>query len=170
MEKLHWMKQSVSDYKMFCTATCNLRRKAFTLIEVMVAVMIISVVIMALLQINANNTHIFSQVKNQETATQYLSLLVGTKYGFENEKISLEELVSDFDLDDDFRRELKHTDIEIVYQTLQSIDTGMFDESANEEEDSDPNKKKSSGTVYETGRSTLKTKRYASSLLRLRIR
>ena len=132
--------------------------------------MIISVVIMALLQINANNTHIFSQVKHQETATQYLSLLIGTKYGFENEKISLEELVSDFDLDDDFRRELKHTDIKIVYQLLQSIDTGMFDESENEQEESDTRKKNSAGTIYEIGKSTLKTKRYSSSLLRLRKR
>ncbi|MBU1927967.1 prepilin-type N-terminal cleavage/methylation domain-containing protein, partial [bacterium] len=34
-------------------------RRGFTLIEVMVAVMIISVVILGLLQLFANNTHIF---------------------------------------------------------------------------------------------------------------
>jgi len=155
---------------MFCTTPLTSHKKAFTLIEVMVAVMIISVVIMALLQINANNTHIFSQVKNKETSTQYLSLLVGTKYGFENEKISLEELVSDFDLDDDLRRELKHTEIQIFYQTLQSIDTSMFDESEKTEEDEDVNKENSSGIIYEIGKSILKTKHSSASLLRLRTR
>jgi len=164
------MKQSVSDYKMFCIAPVNAHKKAFTLIEVMVAVMIISVVIMALLQINANNTHIFSQVKNQETSAQYLSLLVGTKYGFEDEKISMEELVSDFDLDDDLRRELKHIQIQTSYQTLQSIDTSMFDEGDKTEENEDTNKQNSAGTIYEIGRSILKTKHSSSSLLRLRTR
>ena len=132
--------------------------------------MIISVVIMALLQMNANNTHIFSQVKNQETAAQYLSLLVGTKYGFDNEKISLEALVSDFNLDDDVRRELKHTQIQTSYQTLQSIDTSMFDEENNEQETEDTKTKKSSGTVYEMGRTTIQIKHSSASLLRLRKR
>jgi len=127
-------------------------------------------VIMALLQMNANNTHIFSQVKNQETATQYLSLLVGTKYGFDNEKISLEELVSDFNLDDDVRRELKHTQIQTSYETLQSIDTSMFDEENNEEETEDIEKKNSLGTVFEMGRTTILIKHSSASLLRLRKR
>jgi len=145
-------------------------KKAFTLIEVMVAVMIISVVIMALLQMNANNTHIFSQVKNQETASQYLSLLVGTKYGFDNEKISLEALVSDFNLDDDIRRELKHTQIQTSYQILQSIDTSMFDEENTEQKTEDTTMKKNSGTVYEMGRTTIQIKDSSASLLRLRKR
>ena len=170
MEKPHWTKQSVSGCKMFCTNSVNSHKKAFTLIEVMVAVMIISVVIMALLQINANNTHIFSQVKNQETSVQYLSLLVGTKYGFENEKISLEELVSDFDLDDDLRRKLKHIQIHTLYQVLQSIDTSMFDKGDKTQENADTNKQNASGTIYEIGRTTLKSKHSSSSLLRLRTR
>lgn len=150
--------------------SANFHKKAFTLIEVMVAVMIISVVIMALLQMNANNTYMFSQVKNQESAAQYLSLLVGTKYGFDNEKISVEELVSDFDLDDDLRRELKNIQMKTSYQILQSIDTSMFDEGDKSEEDEDENENNSSGTVYEIGRTTIKIKHSSASLLRLRTR
>ena len=150
----------------------EMTKKAFTLIEVMVSVMIISVVIMALLKMNANNVHIFSQVKNQIKPNQYISLLDGTKYGFINEDITLDKLVSNFDLDDDLRRKLKNTKVNIVYQELQKIDTSEFDDS-NATQDNSPeftDEKKSSGTIYEIGKTILKTSKSSSALLRIRIK
>lgn len=130
---------------------------AFTLIEVMVAVMVISVVIMALIQMYSNNTFLFNSYKEQSKANQYLSLLIGNKdYGFEDKESYLYNLAQEFDLDDNLRRELKNKKVKIVYQELQSIDLS-------EEENA-------SGTnmVLELGNSVLKFKDNSAAMLRLR--
>lgn len=138
-------------------------RRAFTLIEVMVSVMIISVVIMALLQMNANNTHIFSATKKQLKTNQYISLLIGNKdYGFEDKSIYLDDLIRDFELEDDLRRELKSTNVAILYQELESID--LSDDKNNTQKSSN------SGIVLEIGKSVLKAKDDSSSIMRLRIK
>ncbi|MGB3961484.1 MAG: type II secretion system protein, partial [Sulfurimonas sp.] len=104
-----------------------MRRHAFTLIEVMVAVMLVSVVIMALLQLFANNTHIFSSLEKKSQTNQYLSFLVtNPQYGFEDKRGTLYDVVSDFDLQDELRHELKNIKAELVYKELEVIDLKEF--------------------------------------------
>ena len=138
-------------------------RKGFTLIEVMVAVMIISVVIMALLQMFANNTHIFSSLKKQTKANQYASLLIANdKYGFQNDDVYIYDLVSDFDLENDLRRELKSIKAKIIYQELDTIELGGL----NDEQETET----SSNLVMEFGNTILKTESSSTALVRLKIR
>ena len=141
----------------------DLTKDAFTLIEVMVAVMIISVVIMALIQMYANNTHIFSSMKKQTKINQYSSLLISNdNYGFENKNIDLHDLVDDFDLEYKLRRELKETKIKLVYQELETLDMS--------EQDSDEEIEATSGMVLEIGKSIIQTQESSTALLRFRIR
>jgi len=94
-------------------------KEAFTLIEVMVSVMIISVVIMALIEMFSNNTHLFSYIKKQTTITQYTSFFISNKeYGFQNKDVTLNDLLRDFNLDDTLRRELKNSKTKVLYQKL----------------------------------------------------
>jgi prepilin-type N-terminal cleavage/methylation domain-containing protein len=138
-------------------------RRAFTLIEVMVSVMIISVVIMALLQMSANSIHIFSATKSQLKTNQYLSFLIANKdYGFENKNIYLYDLIQDFEVEDDLRRALKKIKVAILYQELESID--LSEDTNNTQETSN------SGIVLEIGKSVLKAKDDSSSMMRLRIK
>ncbi|WP_297442936.1 prepilin-type N-terminal cleavage/methylation domain-containing protein [Sulfurimonas sp.] len=133
-------------------------RSAFTLIEVMVAVMIISVVIMALIRMYSNNTFLFSSYKKQSQANQYLSLLIGNKdYGFENKETYLYNLAQEFDMDKQLRRELKNQKVKVIYQELQTIDLSE-DENA-------------SGTniVLELGNSVLNFGESSAAMLRLRV-
>jgi len=144
-----------------------MNKKAFTLIEVMVAVVIISVVIMALLKMNANSVYLFSQFRNQTTTNQYLSLLTGTNYGFLNEDVSLDKLVPDFDVEYDLRQKLKNTKVKIIYQELQQIDTN---DDTNIQNDTADTKKSSSGTIYEIGKTILKNEKASSALVRIRVK
>lgn len=140
-------------------------KNAFTLIEVMVAVMIISVVIIALMKMYANNTHIFSILKNDTKLNQSASLLIANEnYGFENKNIYLYDLVKEFDLEHGLRRELKETKAKIIYQELQIIDL-----SEQEEGDSSEDTEGSNNIVFEVGKSILKTDKASVSMIRLKI-
>lgn len=141
-------------------------KNAFTLIEVIVAVMIISVVIMALIQMNANNTHIFSSLKQQTMTNQYASLLISNDdYGFEKKSVVINDLLSEFNLQNDLRRELKNIKAEIIYQKLEQIDMSEQDTTQETVE----NNEVSSNMILEIGKSVLKTKKSSTALLRLRI-
>ena len=138
-------------------------RRAFTLIEVMVSVMIISIVIMALLQMHANNTHIFSAVKKQIKTNQYISLLIANKdYGFKDKDIYLYDLIQYFEVEDELRRELKSKKVAIIYQKLESID---LSEDMNDTQDNS-----NTGIVLEIGKSVLQSKDESSAVMRLRIK
>ena len=144
-------------------ANKSVHRDAFTLIEVMVAVIIITVVIMALLQMHANSTHIFSSMKKQTKTNQYSSFLISNEnYGFEDKNIYLYSLVRDFDLQDDLRRELKKIKIKMLYKELEAIDIG--NQSNDEEIES------SSNLVLEIGESLIQTDSGSTALMRFRIR
>lgn len=133
-------------------------KNAFTLIEVIVAVMIISVVIMALIQMYANNTHIFSSLQQQAKTNQYSSFLIANdKYGFEDESINMDDLLAEFDLEDDVRRELKNIKAKIIYKELKRLDM--------REEDIE----NSSDMIIEIGQSIIKTSNSSAALLRLRV-
>ncbi len=141
-------------------------KNAFTLIEVLVAVMIISVVIMALIQMYANNTHIFSSLKQQTKINQYSSLLIANdEYGFEKKSININDLLGEFDLQDDLRRELKNIKVEIIYKELEQID--MSEQDINDENAKDI--EVNSNMIIEIGQSIIKTNESSTSLLRLRV-
>ena len=134
-------------------------KNAFTLVEVMVAVMIISVVIVALLQMFANNTHIFLSLKQQTKINQYASFLIANDtYGWERDKISVYRLIEDFDVQTDLRRELKDTKVELLYKELQIIDLS--------EEDLD---EEGSSLIFEIGRSLMKSKDSSTAMLRFKV-
>ncbi|MBA3026573.1 MAG: type II secretion system protein [Sulfurimonas sp.] len=146
-------------------------RKGFTLIEVMVAVMIVSVVILGLLQLFANNTHIFFGLEKKMQNNQYLSaFLASQKYGFEDKKTTLYELFSDFEMNDDLRRQLKNKKVEVVYQELEVIDLSEFQA---EKEETNPEveaaKETNSGMVFEMGKSVLKFEDVSVSLTRVKL-
>jgi len=145
----------------------TLSKNAFTLIEVMVAVMIISVVIMALIQMYANNTHIFSSMKKQTKTNQYSSLLISNDdYGFKDKSINLNDLVSDFDLENSLRRKLKERKVKVIYKELEIID--MSEQES--EQESDDESEVSSSLALEIGKSILQTEDSSTALLRFRIR
>jgi prepilin-type N-terminal cleavage/methylation domain-containing protein len=146
-------------------------RRGFTLIEVMVAVMIISVVILGLLQLFANNTHIFFGLEKKVQNNQYLSaFLASQKYGFEDKKTTMYELLSDFDMNDDLRRQLKEQKVEVLYQELEVIDLSEFQA---DKEDVNPDaqvaKETNSGMVFEMGKSILKFEDASVSLTRVKL-
>ena len=152
---------------------CKRAKRAFTLIEVMVAVMIISVVILALLQMFANNTHIFSQLTKQAKINQYASLfLANSDFGFETISVYLDDLVSDFKVNDALISELKNSKVEIVYQKIEQIDMSEYDDKNREKEKlelSKENKTVNSNMIFEIGKTVLKTDKSSIALLRLRL-
>jgi prepilin-type N-terminal cleavage/methylation domain-containing protein len=150
-------------------------RDGFTLIEVLIAVVIISTVIMALIQMFANNTHIFSNLTKRTAINQYGSFFIANpEIGLEDDKMKLYDFVDDFNVEDKLRRQLKDIKAEVIYQELEKIDMADYDgskdvteedtqEEAQEKEDS------SSQMVFEIGKSVLKVKDSSVSLLRLRL-
>ena len=144
------MKQSVLVWEM---------RKAFTLLEVMVAVLIISIVIMALLQMRGHSAHIFSGLIQKLEINQYLSFLVSNDdYGFEQDTMTADTLVKDFDIDSDLMQSLKKVKVDLIYQELDAIDLAEHDD-----------ENLSSGMIFETGKSILKTDKSSVSLPRIRL-
>lgn len=132
---------------------------AFTLIEVMVAVLVITVVIAALLQMRGNSSHIFSELSKRVETDQYISFLISnSEYGFENKKTALDRLLSDFELERDLARELKSIKAEVIYQELELIDLDDGDTEA------------SSGIVFKVGKTVLKAKESSAGLVRVRIK
>jgi len=146
----------------------QLHKNAFTLIEVMVAVMIVSVVIAALLQMRGNTSHKFIGIKKMMNSEQYNSFLLslGDKYGFEESSIDLYRLVDDFDVESDLRRRLKAIRLKVDYEELETIDTAEFDESSEDEEEVQTD---TTGIVFEIGKSKLHSENFSTSLIRVRV-
>ncbi len=151
-------------------------RSAFTLIEVMVSVVIISSVIMALIKLFSNNAHIFASLQRNNEISQSLSFMLSNyDYGFEDDKIALYDLVEDFDLESDLKRELKDRKVEVIYQELDAIDMSEFDGTDEENEDlyeedvDEEVKNASSNLVFEIGKTVLKTEESSAAILRIRL-
>ncbi|MEE8587773.1 MAG: prepilin-type N-terminal cleavage/methylation domain-containing protein [Sulfurimonadaceae bacterium] len=154
------------------------RSHGFTLIEVLVAVMIIAVVIGALIQLFATNTHTFSSVHQKILHTNKTTLLLGNEiYGYEDKKVELAELVKDFNIDDDLRRLLKKEKAEILYTEVTSIDFGDAAEALAEAEDTESgnddealiSEAGEATNALEVGRTTLKIGGQSSSFLRVKL-
>jgi hypothetical protein len=92
--------------------------------EVIVAVLIVSVVIAALLQMRGTTATLFLDIKKRLNTNQIVTLtLWNQNYGFEKSDATLYRLVENFNIDDTLRRELKKSKIKISYDTLDSFDT-----------------------------------------------
>jgi len=148
----------------------NSSRTAFTLIEVMVAVMIVSVVIAALLQMRGNTSHQFFGIKKSLKTDQYSSFLLALKgkYGFEESSMDMNRLLEGFDLESDLRRKLKAIKLKVDYDILETLDTSEFDELVEEDEDT-TTESGNSGLIFEIGKTTMKTKQFTNSLIRIQI-
>ena len=107
----------------------------------MVSVMIISVVVASLLKLFSNNTHMIASLDGKLDASMYASLFsgeidgVGSEFGFENDEYYLSDLIKDFNVEDDLRRQLKEKKAKIIYQVLQQIDAAEMQDSLEESED-----------------------------------
>jgi prepilin-type N-terminal cleavage/methylation domain-containing protein len=131
-------------------------RRGFTLIEVMIAVMIVSVVIGSILQMRGNSTFIYKQIDENSKINQYLSFFISNdNYGFEKEDTTMKNLCDEFELDSELRREFSDIRLKIDYKQLDLIDTSELDES--------------SELVIETGKSIINTNNSSASLIRIRI-
>ena len=167
MGKPHWMKRFVSVWVM---------RKGFTLIEVMVATMIISVVIAALLKLFENNAHMFETIQKKSTISMYGTLLLGVKgLGFEKDKMRLDELVKDFKVENELRRALKERRVEIDYQEVMRLDGNDFQDEAeklatqNGQDIETQNGTGADGFSIEIGRTILKLGDQHTSFMRLKL-
>jgi len=135
-----------------------LKRKGFTLIEVMISVLIITTVVMALYAMNGNTNFMYEKALKSAKYTGYLSFLVGNqKYGFESDTTDVEELLEGFELEDELRRKLKEQKFKIAYDIVEEIDLSEFDftEDAPEELQDDLRQSEQSTAIFEVGRSSI---------------
>lgn len=135
------------------------KRAAFTLVEVMVSVMIISIVIMALLEMHGNSTNLFRNIKERLHISFFPSLFIAnSEYGYENKTVFVDGLVKEFPIDDNIHRELKDKKIDIVYKQLSSVESPAMEENA------------TLNRVFYTGKTTLKLENSSVSFLRITTR
>ena len=140
-------------------------RRGFTLLEVMIAVMIISLVIGVLLQLYSNNTRLFSSMRGHSELCMRSSLLIGNQnYGYENETVTLDRLVQDFDIDDDLRQKLKKYKVHISYTQVKSLD--QESEQLHESVQYQDGLKE---TSMEIGRSSFEMDEFQTAYLRLKL-
>ncbi len=84
-------------------------RRGFTLVEVMIAVAIISVVVLGLLRLYAHNSEMLSGLERRTDATLTASLLQGDADApFTSRQLPLYDLVRNFPLEDTLRRRLEN--------------------------------------------------------------
>ncbi len=123
-------------------------RRGFTLIEVMVAVMIVSVVIGATISLRGDAGNRLVHIKQNEKSLQYATFLLWSKEnGVDASKTNLYRLSEGIDMDDTLRRELKAIAIEIQYKKAHSYDMG--------------------DALFEFGTTTLRNKDFQISLERI---
>lgn len=145
-------------------------RRGFTLIEVMIAVMVISIVIGVLLQLFSNNTRLFSSMRGHSELCMRSSLLIGNSdYGYKNEKVSLAELVRNFDINDELRQKLKQYEAKVTYTQVKELD--KEEEKVDKEVASYLGEEEESlqKPSMEIGRSSVQMDEFQTSCLRLRL-
>lgn len=135
------------------------KKRGFTLIEVIVAVMIITIVIMALLQMRGNSSHMFLNFSKKLEVNQYISFInLDTNQSDENYNTTIDKMLNDFDIENDLRKKLKNIKVKIIYQKLKQIDL-----SQNEDDNV------SSDVIFEIDKMILKTDTASTSLIRLNL-
>ncbi|MEO1954959.1 MAG: prepilin-type N-terminal cleavage/methylation domain-containing protein [Campylobacterales bacterium] len=134
-----------------------MKKDAFTLIEVMVSVMIITVVIASLLKMKSNNSYMLNSLKNQSNTKQYISLLIPNKdYGYENKETRLDALIKEFNVDDELRKKLKNLKVKIIYKKIISLDLSEVEDTG-------------SSMVLEVGQNILKTDKFSTNIYRVKL-
>ena len=103
-------------------------KKSFTLIEVIIAVSILSIVITSTLQIRQNNLDYLDKYNQSKLYNEYASL--ANIYDFKNKldvntHVYLDELIK-FE-DDDIRKELKNIKVYIKNEIINNIDLSSED-------------------------------------------
>lgn len=89
----------------------------------MIAVMIVSLVIAALLKLQGNTNHLFNRLQSDQRRSSYATLLLwNPTYGLNKSQGTLYRLVDNFDMDDELRRELKKSKFNIEYKKLQTLE------------------------------------------------
>ena len=132
------------------------KRNAFTLMEVMIAVMIVSVVIASILQMRGNSSFIYERIEKNAKVNQYLSFLIDNQdFGYEKKTTTMKNLCDEFKLDSELRREFADIKLKLDYKKLDVLDMSEYDEN--------------SQLVIESGNSILSTPSSSASLLRIRI-
>jgi prepilin-type N-terminal cleavage/methylation domain-containing protein len=110
-------------------------RSAFTLIEVLVATVIATVVGAGLLQLNSNYTYLFSKIKDKSLSSEIVSIIglhADVKYN-KTTKSLYDILDKTYDIkNDDLRKYLKDTSFD-YRETL--VDTITFGEDGSESEE-----------------------------------
>ena len=92
-------------------------KKALSLVEVLISIILISVVIAAMLQIKSNNIFMLEKFKNSAKYNSYIAMSVDT-INRKEKKIYLDSL---FKIDDRLRQELKKYKIAININTTQQL-------------------------------------------------
>jgi len=129
---------------------------AFTLLEVMISVMVISVVILALFEMRGNSSLIFLQIDKDTKVNQYLSFLIAQKdFGYEDKRTTMKNLTTEFEVDSDLRRKLSSTKVDITYSELESIDMNDYDEGAE--------------MIFEIGSTNIRVKDASASIMRIKL-
>ncbi len=99
-------------------------KKSFTIVEVLIAVALISVVIVALIKMGQNNLFLLEKFKTSNTTSDYNALAF---FGIDENKTSDENIyldeVADFK-DDDLRRELKVIKVIVKNERLEDEKIG----------------------------------------------
>jgi len=146
-------------------------RRGFTLLEVMVAVMIITLVIGVLLQLYSNNTRLFSSMRGHSELCMRSSLLIGnTEYGYEDKKTDLADLVRDFDIDDDLRQKLKKYEVKIAYAQVKELNTEITGIDKTVEPLIEQNTQSLKERSMEIGRSSFEMDEFQTAYLRLTLK
>ncbi len=135
-------------------------KKGFTLIEVMISVVLISVIIASLYQLKSNYTFLFEKAKNEANSFWIATFFNTDKYGFKNDTVTLDRLSEGFDLDDDLRRFLKNKKTDIIYQEVRSIDLS----------ETDTNQTQNSNMTLTIGKTVLKSNNGKTAFYRVEIK
>ncbi len=98
-------------------------KKAISLIEVLISVMLISIVIVSLLQIKENNLFFLQKTKDTTKYNSYISAIsLDNKNNIRNKNIFLGDEVKF--KDDEIRRELKSIKIKVKDENLDPLELG----------------------------------------------
>ena len=98
------------------------KRRAFTLIEVLVAVMIVFIVIAAMLELAGESSLLFKNLYKKSKALEHLSMLRQSRYAKESGNVNLALLLTRFMLDDTTRRVLKQDSVKITYKEVHHLE------------------------------------------------
>ena len=133
--------------------------------------MIITVVIGGMLQLFSNNNRFFLTMDSKIDMAYNASLLLGVKESdFESRGISLDDLVRDFNVDDDLRRMLKEVKVTVEYREVMRLDSADLEAEAEAMADEpDSLGTETAETGLEVGRMSMHYNGLSSSFLRLKL-